>query len=92
MAQVVAFPARAPAATGEVISLREAKADLRRRQRMALVVDRTVREIVRQLGDGLAWAGEPEGPFAFHALVAERLLRDHPALFAGAVTLTVEVS
>jgi hypothetical protein len=89
MAQVVAFPARAPAATGEVISLREAKKAMRRHARMARAVDAVVRDTIRRLG-GLSW-DEPSDRAAFHELLGERLLREHPALFAGDIKLSIEV-
>jgi hypothetical protein len=73
MAQVVAFPARAPIATGEVISLRQAKADMKRRQRVAIAVERAVRDVIRQLDDGMAWGREAGGCEAFSSLVLERL-------------------
>jgi hypothetical protein len=71
MAQVVAFPARAPVATGEVILLKAAKADPKRRQRIAIAVERATRAVIRELGDDMAWGCEPAGCGAFSALVVE---------------------
>jgi hypothetical protein len=68
MGQVVAFPARAPVATGEVILLKAAKADLKRRQRIAIAVERAV---IGELGDDMAWGCEPGGCETLSALVVE---------------------
>jgi hypothetical protein len=90
MAVVVPLPVR-DRAPCEVISLREAKAEMRRRERMAKIVDVVVRDLIRSLDD-LSWMDRPADQAAFHALLSERLLRDHGALFKNDVRLSIEVS
>jgi hypothetical protein len=72
MAIVHAFPVR-DRAPAEVVDMAAAKADLKRRHRVAVAVERAVRDVIRQLDDGMAWGREAGGCEAFSALVLERL-------------------
>jgi hypothetical protein len=92
MAAVLSFPARTEtAAAAEVIDLRQAKADIKLRERQARAVYKTVRETIIVLGTD--WIREPGGEDTFRELVFCRLLKEHPELFRpeASLKLTVEV-
>ena len=72
MAIVHAFPVR-DRAPAEVVDMAAAKRELKRRHRVAVAVERAVRDVIRQLDDGMAWGREAGGCEAFSALVLERL-------------------